>query len=181
METYVALLRAVNVAGVNRLPMNEFRDLLAQQGLSSPKTYVQSGNVVFRSDRSPATLAEIIADAVLGEFAFRPPVQVLTQPQFQAALDSNPFPDAAAMPTLVHGFFMDRVLPGQTMGFLQSVAVSGEQYAVRGRVLWLYLPEGLGRSKLAKRVMALPIGITARNYKSIAAIAELATKLTAAK
>jgi uncharacterized protein (DUF1697 family) len=181
MDTFVALLRAVNVSGVNRLPMAEFRDLLEGLGLAAPKTYVQSGNAVFQSDQSAGVLADRIADGVLERFGFRPPVLLLTQAQFQGALNSNPFPKAIDEPTHLHGFFMDRALPDQTMAFLKSVAVPGEEYAIRGRVLWLYLPHGLGRSKLAKRVMALPIGITARNYRSIAAIAGMAAKLAGAK
>ena len=126
-------------------------------------------------------VADTIADTVLASFGFRPPVQVLTAAQFQAALDSNPFAGVADAPTQVHGLFMDRVLPDQTMSFLKSVALPGEQYAVRGRVLWLYLPAGFGRSKLAKRVLSLPIGITARNLRSITAIAALAAKRTVTK
>ncbi len=177
MDTWVALLRGVNVSGVNRLPMAGFRDMLAGLGLVSPKTYVQSGNVVFRSGLTAAALSDRIADGVLAGFGFRPPVFVLSQAQFQAALTANPFPKAVDEPTHLHGFFMDRALPDATMAFLKSVAVPGEDYAIRGRVLWLYLPHGLGRSKLAARVTALPIGITARNYRSIAAIAEMAAKL----
>jgi uncharacterized protein (DUF1697 family) len=177
METFIALLRAVNVSGVNRLPMAEFRDMLAGLGLGSPKTYVQSGNAVFRSDLTAPVLSGLIADAVLAGFGFRPPVLVLSQAQFQAALDANPFPKAAAEPTHLHGFFMDRAMPEATTAFLKSVSVPGEEYALRGRVLWLHLPAGLGRSKLAGRVTALPLDITARNLKSIQAIADLARGL----
>jgi uncharacterized protein (DUF1697 family) len=177
METFVALLRAVNVSGVNRLPMPEFRDMLVGIGLKSPKTYLQSGNVVFKSDLSAPVLVDLIADAVLKSFGFRPPVFVLSHSQFQAALNANPFPKAVEDPTQLHGFFMDRALPDATMAFLKSVAAPGEEYAIRGRVLWLHLPHGLARSRLAQRVTALPIGITARNYRSIASIAEMAGKL----
>lgn len=181
MEIFVALLRAINVAGVNSLPMANFRDSLAKAGLTSPQTYVQSGNVVCGSDRPSSLVADTIADTVLAAYGFRPPVHVLTAAQFQAALDSNPFAGVADAATQVHGLFMDRVMPDQTMGFLKSVALPSEQYAVRGRVLWLYLPTGFGRSKLARRVMSLPIGITARNLRSITAIAALAAKRIVSK
>jgi uncharacterized protein (DUF1697 family) len=177
MDTWVALLRAVNVSGVNRLPMPEFRDMLSGLGLQSPQTYVQSGNAVFRSDLLAAALSDRIADGVLAGFGFRPPVFVLSQTQFQAALNSNPFPNAVSEPTHLHAFFLDRALPQEGTAFLKSVAVPGEEYAVRGRVVWLYLPFGIGRSRLANRLTALPVGITARNYRSVSAIAALAAKL----
>lgn len=177
METWIALLRAVNVSGVNRLPMAEFRDMLTGIGLQSARTYIQSGNAVFRSDLTAPVLSQRIADGVLQGFGFRPPVLVLGQPAFQAALDASPFPKAAAEPTHLHAFFMDRAMPEAGLAFLKSVAAPGEEYALRGRVLWLYLPAGIARSKLAHRVMNLPIEITARNLRSVQAIAELARKL----
>jgi uncharacterized protein (DUF1697 family) len=70
---------------------------------------------------------------------------------------------------------MERALPEAGLAFLKSVAVEGEKYAFRGKVLWLYLPHGIGRSKLAQRVGALPIDMTARNLRSVQAIADLAS------
>ena len=180
MPVWIALLRAVNVSGVNRLPMDAFRDMLAGlsrdgQGLAQVKTHIQSGNAVFRSDLPAHGLQPLIADAVLARFGFRPPVLLLTLAEFEAALAANPFPKA--QPDRLHYFFMDRALPHATDAFLKSVAGPTEAYAFRGKILWLHLPDGIGRSKLAHRVMNLPLEITARNGKSVAAIAALARKL----
>lgn len=179
MAVWVALLRAVNVAGVNRLPMEAFRDLLTGKGLGGVKTYIQSGNAVFRSDLGGAALGALIADAVLAAFGFRPPVLMLTLAEIEAALAANPF--AGQAPDKVHFFFMERELPRATGDFLKSVAVSGEDHAYRGRVLWLHLPEGIGRSKLARRVMDLPLDVTTRNMKTVTALATLARKLEGAQ
>ena len=175
MQVWVALLRAVNVSGVNTLPMAEFRGVLAGLGLQSPKTYLQSGNAVFGSDLPAHGIGPLIADAVLAHFGFRPPVMLFTAAQFQSALAANPFP-AVENPAHLHAFFMARALPDAGYAFLKALAVDGEAYAMRGKVLWLHLPQGMGRSKLAKRVMALPVDITARNLRSVQAIAALAEK-----
>lgn len=184
MTIWVALLRAVNVAGVNRLPMEAFRDMLAGlgpggqgggQGLRDVKTYVQSGNAVFRSDLGAGALSALIADGVLAGFGFRPPVLMLTRDEIRRAIAANPF--AAEAPDKVHVFFLNRELPKATDDFLKSVAVPGERFAYRGRILWLHLPDGIGRSRLASRVTNLPLDITARNMKSVQAIAALADKL----
>lgn len=174
MAVWIALLRAVNVSGVNRLPMEEFRALLVSLGLTNAKTYIQSGNAVFQSDLTAPVLSARIADAVLAKFGFRPPVLMLSRTEIDAALADCPF--ATEPPDKVHFFFMERALPGATADFLKSVATAGERYAYRGKVLWLHLPDGIGRSKLAHRVMNLPLDITARNMKSVAAIASLAQK-----
>ena len=184
MTVWIALLRAVNVGGANRLPMVEFRDMLAGlsqdgQGLAYVKTYIQSGNAVFRSDLPQHVLGPLIADAVLARFGFRPPILLLTLAEFEAALAANPFPTAD--PDKLHYFFMNRSLPNATTAFLKSVAGPTEVYAFRGKLLWLHLPDGIGRSKLANRVMNLPLDITARNGKSVVAIATLAHKVAAAE
>ncbi len=183
MTVWIGFLRAVNVGGVNRLPMAEFRDMLAGlahggQGLVGVKTYIQSGNAVFQSDLPQPVLGAMIADAVLARFGFRPPILLLTRAELEAALAANPFPKAA--PDKLHYFFMDRSLPNATAAFLKSLAGPTEEYAFHGKILWLHLPDGIGRSKLAHRVMNLPLDITARNGKSVAAIAILARKLAAA-
>ncbi len=178
MTVWVALLRAVNVSGVNRLPMAEFRALLEGLGYEAARTYIQSGNAVFRSGKAAPQLAAEIADAVHARFRFRPPVLMLTRAALAAAVAANPWPGEAG--DKVHFFFMDRDLPPATGEFLKSVAAPGESYRWQGRVLWLHLPDGIGRSKLAQRVGSLPIDITARNLRSVEAILALADRLEAA-
>jgi len=176
MAVWIALLRAVNVGGTNKLPMAEFRAALAGAGLADARTYVQSGNLVFRSDLAGAVVSDLIADVVLRQFGFRPPVLVLDNAAFQAVLAANPFPRVAD-PKHLHAFFMARAMPDAGFAFLKALAVAGEEYAVRGKVLWLHLPHGSARSKLALRVMALPTDITARNLRSVEAVAVLAATM----
>lgn len=177
MTVWVALLRAVNVSGVNRLPMEGFRASLAELGLDGVRTYIQSGNAVFRSDRSAPVLAGQIADAVLADFGFRPPVLMLRREELAAARAACPF--GAEPGDKVHFFFMEKDLPRAGADFLRALAAPSERYAWRGKVLWLHLPEGIGRSKLARRVIDLPIDVTARNMKSVDAVLALAAKLEA--
>ncbi|MCX8508784.1 MAG: DUF1697 domain-containing protein [Rhodobacteraceae bacterium] len=178
MTVWVALLRAVNVGGVNRLPMEAFRDALAGIGLEGVRTYIQSGNAVLRSERAAPVLAGQIADAVLAGFGFRPPVLILSRSELLAARAACPFGGEAG--DKVHFFFMEKELPRAGGDFLQALATRSERYGWRGKVVWLHLPEGLARSKLARRVMDLPIDVTARNMKSVDALLALAAKLEAA-
>ncbi len=174
MTVWVALLRAVNVSGVNRLPMAEFRDALEAGGLKGAKTYIQSGNAVFRSDSAAPALATKVADIVLKGFGFRPPVLVLSRAEIDAALAANPYKGEPG--DKVHFFFLERELPRATGDFLKALASPSERYFYCGKVLWLHLPDGIGRSKLAQRVGALPVDITARNMKSVEALATMAAK-----
>lgn len=176
MTVWIGLLRAVNVGGHNILPMAELRMALTKAGLAGVKTHVQSGNLVFGSDRPRHELAPLVADTIHASFGFRPPVLILSPDEVERARDGHPFPQAKADPAKLHVFFMERPLPEATGAFLRSLAAPGEDYAFRGKVLWLYLPNGLGRSKLAQRVTALPLDITARNLRTVAALADLASR-----
>lgn len=178
MTVWIALLRAVNVGGVNRLPMEAFRALLAEQGHDGAKTYIQSGNAVFRSGQSAPELQAGIADSVLARFGFRPPVLMRTLAEMEAAHRGCPFRTEAGEKVFFH--FMERELPRATADFLKSVAAADERYAYQGRVLWLHLPGGAGRSKLADRVGRLPVEMTARNLKTVEALIALARRLEAA-
>lgn len=176
MTVWIGLLRAVNVGGHNILPMADLRAALATAGLAGVKTYVQSGNLVFRSDRPRHELGPLIADTIHAGFGFRPPVLILSVDEMERARDGHPFAQAKTEPATLHVFFMERPLPEATGAFLKSLAAPGEDYAFRGKTLWLYLPTGIGRSKLAQRVMALPLDITGRNLRTVAALVDLAAK-----
>lgn len=178
MTVWVALLRAVNVSGVNRLPMEEFRALLGELGLEGAKTYIQSGNAVFRSGKSAGDLQALIADGVFRRFGFRPPVLMRTPAELEAAHRACPFRGEAGEKVFFH--FMERDLPRATGDFLKSLATEGERYAFSGRILWLHLPGGAGRSKLADRVGRLPVEMTARNLKTVEALIAMARKLEVA-
>ncbi|MGB5870134.1 MAG: DUF1697 domain-containing protein [Albidovulum sp.] len=178
MTVWIALLRAVNVAGVNRLPMEEFRALLDELGLQGAKTYIQSGNAVFCSAKSAGDLQGLIADGVLKRFGFRPPVLMRTLADLEAAHSGCPFKAEAGNRVFFH--FMERDLPRATGDFLKSLATADERYAFQGRVLWLHLPgAGAGRSKLADRVGRLPVDMTVRNLKTVEALIAMAKKLEA--
>ncbi len=178
MTVWITLLRAVNVGGVNKLPMAAFRELLGGLGLEGARTYIQSGNAVFRSGKAFGELQGAIADAVLARFGFRPPVLMRTLAEMEDAHRGCPFRDAAGDRVFFH--FMERELPRATGDFLQSLVAPGEEYAFRGRVLWLHLPGGAGRSKLSDRVGRLPVDMTARNLKTVEALIAMARSLEAA-
>lgn len=154
--------------------MADLRKALVAKGLIGVKSYIQSGNLVLRSDLPAHPVGALIADTIHAEFGFRPPVLMLEAAQIAAALAQNPLAKDGVNPTHLHFFFMEKTLPEATLGFLQSVAAPTEKYAYRGKVLWLHLPDGLGKSKLARRVMALPIDVTARNLRTVQTIADMA-------
>ena len=103
MNSYVALLRGINVGGRNLLPMQALRALLEELGLHNVKTYIQSGNVVFQSgEANLAALATRISEQIEASHGFAPHVLLLPAADLQQAIAANPFPEAESEPKSLH-------------------------------------------------------------------------------
>ena len=106
-ETWIALLRGVNVGGNNSLPMKGLRELLEGLGHTNVATYIQSGNCVFQSkSASAAKISEGIAAAIKSGFGFKPAVITLSLKELDAALEDNPFPQGSDDLKSVYVFFL---------------------------------------------------------------------------
>ncbi len=168
MQDKAALLRGVNVAGANRLPMAEFREMLAGLGLGRVATYIQSGNAVFDSDLAPDALEPLIRDAIAARFGFAPDVFVRDGAEIAAALTDHPF--AAADPARVHVCFTPAD-PRPDEAAMRALALPGDGWHIGPRRITLHTPAGVGASRLMERLPRL-IGVpmTARNLRTIAAL-----------
>jgi uncharacterized protein (DUF1697 family) len=167
MPVYCALLRAVNVGGT-LLPMAELRAICEALGFAEVQTYIQSGNVLFRTNLSEADAAERL-DAALGERLGKPPgVMIRTAPQLRAVVDQAPYPDAPPNHVLVH--FLAKPAPADALDAL--VAPDGEQAKIAGREIYVHYPIGSGRSKM--KLPAIKSG-TSRNLNTVRRLSEMAT------
>ncbi len=175
MDTYIALFRGINVGGNNRLPMAELIDVLEDLGLSSIKTYIQSGNVVFQGkDINCVNLSQKISAAIEKRCGFVVPVLILDVNELENAIALNPFPEANAEPNTLHFFFLSSLPAKPNLAALESVKKDNEQFRLIDKVFYLYAPEGVGRSKLAMKVeKALGVAVTARNWRTVSKIMEM--------
>lgn len=166
------LLRGVNVAGANRLPMPEFRALLEELGLSAVETHLQSGNAVF-DDPGVSELENKIAVAMRQRFGFAPAQIYLDARSHAEIVAACPYKaEGAADPTAVHVWYL--AIPAKPdLGALKGLA-QNERFVLTDRALYLHAPDGIGRSALANRLDgALGKTSTARNWRSVQAIAAL--------
>ncbi len=177
MNTYIALLRGINVGGHNILPMRDLVGLLEGLGLKQVKTYIQSGNVVFQSDGPDAAeLARGISAAIKQAHGFAPQVIVLDLPAFQQALAANPFPAGEAEPKTLHLYFLSAIPTNPDFDLLNRLKADSEQFRLIDAVFYLHAPAGIGRSKLAANVeQALGVPVTARNWRTVSKILATAT------
>ena len=179
-EVKVLLLRGVNVAGANRLPMPEFRQMLMELGLSNVRTHLQSGNAVFVDPGVPDVAAKITF-AMKDRFGFAPPMLILSLAEFDAIVAANPFQQQGAIDgTKVHVMFLAAPVAAADLSRLAVHATGGEVVKQSDAALYLLATDGIGRSVLADKLeRGLAVMKTARNFNSVMAISALARTIAA--
>jgi len=177
MKTWIALLRGVNVGGNNKLPMRPLAAALEAAGLRDVRTYIQSGNIVFRATGgSQARWAAHIANLIQAEFGIAASVLVLDLAELRGAASGNPFPDVGTQTRggQLHFYFLAQEPERVDRAKLESLRAGVERWALRGKVFYLHAPDGAGKSKLAAQAeKALGVGATARNWRTVCALLEL--------
>jgi uncharacterized protein (DUF1697 family) len=175
MQTWIALLRGINVGGRNKMPMASLVTTLESAGCQSVRTYIQSGNIVFTSSsRSKPKLTKKLGDTTEVQFGFRPHVLLLTDADFRSAFANNPFTDAIPKPSTLHFFFLDSKPESPDIDGIADLAIPSERFQLIDTVFYLHAPDGFGRSKLAARAeRKLGVPTTTRNYSTIRNLSDM--------
>ncbi|MFE9610045.1 DUF1697 domain-containing protein [Streptomyces sp. NPDC006012] len=177
MKTYAALLRAVNVTG-RKMPMAELRQVLTGLGYDGVRTHLQSGQAVFGTDHGDEeSLAAEISRALEQRFGFRVDTLVRDHTYLKAVADACPFPAADLEPRQLHVTYFSE--PADPAGYadIDLAAHLPEEFRLGDRVLYLYAPVGLGRSKLAETLSrprrTKDVIATSRNWNTVLKLVEL--------
>ncbi|AVH55894.1 MULTISPECIES: DUF1697 domain-containing protein [Streptomyces] len=176
--TYAALLRGINVGGSKKVPMAELRTLMEGLGYGGVQTYLQSGNAVFGSDHGDEeTLAAELAQALDKCFGFTVGVLVRDHAYLKAVREACPFPAAELEARQLHVTYFSGPVDAERFASVDQVAFLPEEFRLGDRALYLYAPDGLGRSKLAdtlsKPRLLKGILATTRNWNTVVKLEEL--------
>jgi uncharacterized protein (DUF1697 family) len=177
VTVWVALLRGVNVGGV-KLAMADLRGALEAAGGTDIETYIQSGNAVFaHPGRSEAKVKAAVEAEIATLVGKRVPTMLRTAKQMAAVVEANPY--EPEQPTHLHVSFFDDPVPTTAFAAIDLDAFAPETFTVHGREVYLHLPNGMGRSKLAveltKGAKAAPVG-TSRNWNTVQKLADLSSR-----
>ncbi len=176
MTTFVALLRAVNVGG-RTVAMADLRRGLERLGFDGVETYVQSGNVVFAAESGePRAHAAAIEGLIARDHGLDTRVLVLRAREITAIAAANPFVAAGTDERSLHVTFLYAPVEAAAFAALKLPAREGEEAALVGGVVYLYLPHGYGRSKLGNAYFerGLTTPATTRNWRTVTTLADLA-------
>lgn len=172
---FVALLRGINVGGKS-LPMARLREVLGGAGLKNVRTYVQSGNVVFEAAGKAEALEQKIEKCIQEDFKLDVRVRVLSAPDFERARKSNPFLKRKGIDeTKLHATFLFDQPSKESLEKISQLDAGRDEWAHVGDRIYVYCPDGYGRSKLNGPVLErmLKFPTTTRNWNTMTQLCEM--------
>jgi uncharacterized protein (DUF1697 family) len=175
MNTYISMLRGINVSGQKKIRMAELKSLYESLSLTNVETYVQSGNVVFDSKEQDAIkLRDSIESQIETAFGFSVPVLIRTGDEFKRIIESHPFAGEEAVRVLVT-FLYDRP-ENSKLEDLSHYKDKVDQFVIGEREIFLYCPGGYGKTKLSNAFFERKLDViaTTRNWKSVNALYQMA-------
>lgn len=169
-------MRGINVGGNNIIKMADLRGILTDAGYANVRTYIQSGNIAFESRKTNASkICQHVQDCIEKSHGFAPKALVMDAESVTDILANNPFPDAEDTPTLLHVCFLAQVPADPNIEALNSLCLDTEFFKITDTAVYLHLPEGIGKSKLAIQLEKhVGVPITARNWRSANKVLDLA-------
>jgi uncharacterized protein (DUF1697 family) len=174
-RTYVALLRGINLGSRNKVSMTELRALFDALGGEDVVTYVQSGNVVFKSPGSADELTDAIEARIRRELGLQVRVLLRTKAQLGKLVAANPFAKKLREAAMLHVTFLAEAPNRARVRELEAKDFAPDEFRVVGRDVYLHCPHGYGRSKLSNAYFEKQLGVagTTRNWRTVTKLAEL--------
>jgi len=178
MPNWVALLRGINVSGQKSIPMERLRGSFAAMGFHDVRTYVQSGNVVFETAAdTPDALTRKIEEGIHRDFGFSVVVILRTAKELEKIAKTNPFlTEKTIEQAKLHVTFLAKPPNKTALKNLETLPTSPDRFRLIGREIYLYCPDGYGKTKLSNSAFEkkLSVGATTRNWKTTTVLCEMA-------
>jgi uncharacterized protein (DUF1697 family) len=170
-STYVALLRGINLGGHKIVKMEQLRQAFADLGFEDVKSYIQSGNVVFKAPLRPCeSLAKQIEEKVQQQFGFPVLVVVKTADEIGEVIKNNPLlKEEGIDPSKLHVTFLSCAPEKSAFKTLDALAAAPDQFRCSSQAIYIHCPNGYHETKLGNNLLGkmLKVGTTTRNWKTV--------------
>jgi uncharacterized protein (DUF1697 family) len=185
MPVYISMVRGINVGGHNKIKMEELRALHESLGHKAAQSYIQSGNIVFKTKQlNQGQLTKQICDGLHKKFGFRPAVILRTTSELREVIANNPFAGRKNIdPRRLLVTFLAGEPKTPERERLLSLQIAPEELRVIGRELFVYFPDGMARPKFSWSMVEkiLKISGTGRNWNTVNKLLEMAESIEASK
>lgn len=179
------MLRGVNVGGHNKIKMEALRSLYESLGMQDAQTYVQSGNVVFRTtERDQARLTKKIQNGIEKKLACKTEIIVRSVTELEDVIVRNPFANRRDVePSKLLVIFLANEPSLERREKVLGIEADAEELHISGREVYIYFPNGMGKTKLPWTTIEKTLGTpgTGRNWNSVTKLLEMAHKLETGK
>ncbi|RLL51168.1 DUF1697 domain-containing protein [Mariprofundus sp. EBB-1] len=175
---YISILRGINVSGQKKVLMADLKKLYHSLGFEDVTTYIQSGNVIFQSSGIDKNdIKDTIEQAITAKYGFHVPVIIRTEQELIEVFDNCPYEEAKIETngTKIFVTFLQSEPSRENQETLQQYVKAPEKLTIHGSEVYLYCPNGYGKSKLSNTFLEnkLAVSATTRNWKSIIKLCEL--------
>lgn len=181
MQTYIAILRGINVGGAGMIKMSVLQRAFEEAGFGNVKTYIQSGNVLFNHKKSePGILADEITAFLRRDLKMEIPVLVLALQHMTEVFENNPFVnDRQEDITKLHATFLATLPEIERISKIEKDKYFPDEFHLSGKTLYLFCPNGYGRTKLNNNFFEskLKMAATTRNWKTVTELVRLGGEL----
>ena len=168
MKTFLSILRGINVSGQKKVPMAELKSLYEELNLKDISTYIQSGNVIFRTE-SIKGLSQKIEQKIFAKYNFNVPVIIRTMDEIQSVLKRNPFIKENNIDLeKLHVTYLAENPKQENIDKLNTYNYQPDLFCISGKEIYLYCPNGYGRTKLTNTFFENKLKVTAttRNWRT---------------
>lgn len=181
MNIYISLLRGINVSGHKKVSMQELKKLYESLGFDHVTTYIQSGNVVFQSStKDVKKTARQIEQAIQQHFNFDVDVFIYTPAEFGKIIANNSFVQKRKVGTTkCHVTFLSTAPQPAAIEELKKIPQNTDEYIVKGNIVYLFCPNGYGRTKLTNTTLEKKLGVraTTRNWNTVNKLVDISTHI----
>ena len=177
MNTYIALLRGINVGGHKKVPMAELRELLIASGFENVKTYIQSGNIILQSLLSDKDKIESsIQKSIIDHFKFEVPVIAKTRQELEVIFDTCPF--SGEKKENSYFVLLSAIPKTELVDVVSEITFKNEEFVIINDCLYLHSSIGYGNSKFNMNSFEkkLKVKATSRNYKTMVKLIAMSSK-----
>ncbi|OPA78342.1 cytoplasmic protein [Paenibacillus selenitireducens] len=178
MTIYIALLRGINVSGHNKIKMTDLKNICENMGLTHVKTYIQSGNVLFKSGDEPKVLRQRIEEGIQSAFGISITVVIRTADEVERIIADCPY---AGVPLekghSIHVSCLTEAPPQKVVDLLANSERNRDEYHIHGCEIYFLFRQSISDSKLAKNLQKLGNTATTRNWNTMNKLDELAKAL----
>jgi uncharacterized protein (DUF1697 family) len=181
MQTYISILRGINVSGQKKINMKELKAMYESLGYQNVVTYIQSGNVAFRTEKAAEkVLAGRIEDAIKATFGFDVPVLVLTLKEIKKTINNNPFlKEKDIQIDKLHVTFLQEKPEAANIKKTEELDFSPDRFVISGKDVFVYCPDSYGNTKINNNFFEskLKVKATTRNWKTVNELRRIADGL----